>query len=141
MLIPHEEIVRSVTTENPWWQTGTIPERFDRMARRAYFPPFYQLTSRWEVNRAVILLGPRREPECWQSMREFAEGKKTVSGGVFTSKTRYGRRKIANRKIDIVPAAVYCFTVGRNTSLGRSRDLLRTQFARKPAAAKEEAIA
>lgn len=60
MLIPLEEIVRSVTTENPWWNGGKIPQRFDVMARRAYFEPFATLVTNWEVNRAVILLGPRR---------------------------------------------------------------------------------
>ena len=60
MLIPLSEIVRSVTTENPWWETGAIPKRFDAMARRAYFDPFHTLVSSWDVNRAVILLGPRR---------------------------------------------------------------------------------
>lgn len=60
MLIPLEEIVRSVTTENPWWSTGQIPKRFSVMARRAYFDPFKQLAFNREVNRAIILLGPRR---------------------------------------------------------------------------------
>ncbi|WP_174301607.1 AAA family ATPase, partial [Caulobacter sp. S45] len=60
MLIPLDEIVRSVTTENPWWSTRNIPKRFADMARRAYFKPFHQLVSTKEINRAVILLGPRR---------------------------------------------------------------------------------
>ena len=60
MLIPLHEIVRSVETENPWWETQEIPSRFDSMPRRAYFDPFYQLVRNREVNRAVILLGPRR---------------------------------------------------------------------------------
>lgn len=60
MLIPLPEIVRSVTTENPWWETGTIPKRFDEMPRRAYFDSFKTLVGQRDVNRAVILLGPRR---------------------------------------------------------------------------------
>jgi predicted AAA+ superfamily ATPase len=60
MLIPLDEIVRSVTTENPWWESGEIPKRFDLMARRAYFEPFQKLVSNWQVNRAIILMGPRR---------------------------------------------------------------------------------
>jgi uncharacterized protein len=60
MIIPLEEIVRSVTTENPWWETQTIPKRFDEMSRRAYFNPFATLVTNWSINRAVILLGPRR---------------------------------------------------------------------------------
>lgn len=60
MLIPLPEIVDSVTTENPWWQTGSIPKRFDEMPRRSYFDAFKSLVSNTEVNRAVILLGPRR---------------------------------------------------------------------------------
>lgn len=60
MIIPLVEIVRSVTTENPWWSTGNIPQRYAAMERRAYFEPFQKLASSWDVNRAVILLGPRR---------------------------------------------------------------------------------
>jgi len=60
MIIPLEEIVRSVTTENPWWETKTIPKRFGVMSRRAYFEPFEKLVTNWSINRAVILLGPRR---------------------------------------------------------------------------------
>ncbi len=60
MLIPYEEIVASVFTENPWWLEGSIPKRLDAMQRRAYFEPFFALATKWEINRAVILLGPRR---------------------------------------------------------------------------------
>ena len=60
MLIPLAEIVRSVKTENPWWASAAIPVRYAEMERRAYFEPFYHLVSSWDVNRAVILLGPRR---------------------------------------------------------------------------------
>lgn len=60
MLIPFEEVVASVTTENPWWSSRGIPKRFEAMVRRVYFMPFYELVTKWEINRAVILLGPRR---------------------------------------------------------------------------------
>ena len=30
------------------------------MPQRTYFGPFYKLVTNWEINRAVILLGPRR---------------------------------------------------------------------------------
>lgn len=60
MLIPLTEIVQSVRTENPWWETPGIPKRFDKMPRRTYFDAFHKLVANERVNRAVILLGPRR---------------------------------------------------------------------------------
>lgn len=60
MLIPLEEIVASVTTENPWWSSRRIAQRFEAMERRVYFGPFSELVTKWDINRAVILLGPRR---------------------------------------------------------------------------------
>ena len=60
MAIPLREIVSSVTTENPWWNSAGISQRYEKMGRRAYFVPFHQLVTKWNVNRAVILLGPRR---------------------------------------------------------------------------------
>lgn len=58
-LIPLTEIERSLATENPWWDTKVIPKRYAELPRRAYFNLFMKLV-RTKVNRAVVLLGPRR---------------------------------------------------------------------------------
>jgi predicted AAA+ superfamily ATPase len=60
MLIPPEEILRSVRTENPWWETGVAAGRFADLPERAYLDAFTHLVTDWRVNRAVVLMGPRR---------------------------------------------------------------------------------
>ena len=59
-LIPLEEIQRSLATENPWWQSGSIPKRYAAFPRRAYYRMFMELVQNTKVNRAVVLMGPRR---------------------------------------------------------------------------------
>jgi len=55
-----EAILRKMHTDNSWWSTGKIPEDFDAMPRRQYFEAFYPMAKQLEVNRGVILMGPRR---------------------------------------------------------------------------------
>ena len=48
-------------TENPWWDApGCIPENVRRLRRRAYFEPFTALLKERRVQRAIVLMGPRR---------------------------------------------------------------------------------
>jgi predicted AAA+ superfamily ATPase len=54
------EIFDSIATENPWWDEGAIDERYNKLPRRDYFPPFLELVTQKEANRAVVLMGPRR---------------------------------------------------------------------------------
>lgn len=68
-------------------------------------------------------------PECWVSIEEFIAGKKSLKSGVFTSKTIYSEKQIGNINVKIVPAAVYCYTVGRNTAQHRGLRLLETALA------------
>ena len=46
--------------DNPWWQTGRISAYFASMKPRAYLDIFYPLVHRKSINRAQILMGPRR---------------------------------------------------------------------------------
>lgn len=60
--IPPAKVRARLRLENPWWAPGTgIDPRFAEYRPRAYFAPFQKLldTTR-EVNRAIVLLGPRR---------------------------------------------------------------------------------
>ncbi len=59
LTIPTTEIHQRLQTDNPWWQN---PDdiRWKEDPERVYFPPFYELVSKAEVNRAVVLMGPRR---------------------------------------------------------------------------------
>lgn len=58
--ISSQEISDRLHFDNPWWDTSSIESRYKPYPKRSYFAPFYDLTTSSEVNRAVILMGPRR---------------------------------------------------------------------------------
>lgn len=58
--ISEKEVLRRLSVDNPWWEQGEIDSRFRDFPHRDYFSHFYQLISDKELNRAVILMGPRR---------------------------------------------------------------------------------
>ena len=46
--------------ENPWWTGGEIRADYRKLNPRAYFERFAALVEETGVNRAVVLMGPRR---------------------------------------------------------------------------------
>ncbi len=58
--ISQKEIVSRLYFDNPWWETGEVEQRYSDYPRRSYFKPFYQLIIEHSVNRAAVLMGPRR---------------------------------------------------------------------------------
>lgn len=58
--VSEKEIENRLEFDNLWWGAPGIESRFAAYPRRFYFQPFYQLISDRTVNRAVILMGPRR---------------------------------------------------------------------------------
>ena len=58
--ISAKDIANRMRRDNPWWEghADRIPE--DRYPRRDYFDPFHHLVTRNDVQRAVVLMGPRR---------------------------------------------------------------------------------
>jgi predicted AAA+ superfamily ATPase len=46
--------------ENPWWTDGKTEAEYNEKPRRLYFDLFYPLVEDVSVNRAVVLMGPRR---------------------------------------------------------------------------------
>jgi uncharacterized protein len=55
------EVKARLRFDNPWWQSGKgIESRFDNMPRRSYFDRFMQIATDWSINRAIVLMGPRR---------------------------------------------------------------------------------
>lgn len=54
------QVLDRIRFENPWWTTNAIDAYFKEMPRRAYFSGFQQLASKSSVNRAIVLMGPRR---------------------------------------------------------------------------------
>ncbi|MEO6130777.1 MAG: ATP-binding protein, partial [Saprospiraceae bacterium] len=58
--IPENLVLDRLRFENPWWVTGEIDRDYDEMKRRLYFDLFYPLVAETDINRAVVLMGPRR---------------------------------------------------------------------------------
>ncbi len=54
------EIKKRLAFDNPWWEDGAVPAAFRDWPRRMYFDRFVRLVQQTAVNRAVILMGPRR---------------------------------------------------------------------------------
>ena len=59
--VSEKEVKNRLYFDNPWWkEEGGIGSRHAQMPRRDYFEPFFSLVSDQSINRAVILMGPRR---------------------------------------------------------------------------------
>ena len=58
--ISETEILDRLKFDNPWWETGEIESRFSKLPRRSYYQIFYDLLRDKSINRAAILMGPRR---------------------------------------------------------------------------------
>jgi hypothetical protein len=58
--VPEIDIKKRLSFDNPWWETGQIPERFRSWPRRAYFEGLWRLFKESSVRRAVVVMGPRR---------------------------------------------------------------------------------
>lgn len=59
--ISENEIQKRLEFDNPWWEENHgIEKRFDSMPRRFYYDSFFDLVDDKSINRAVILMGPRR---------------------------------------------------------------------------------
>ena len=55
-----QQVVGRLLIDNPWWKTGHIAPDYENMMPRAYLDIFYPLVRNRRVNRAQILMGPRR---------------------------------------------------------------------------------
>lgn len=58
--ISKDEIISRLHFDNPWWETGSVEQRYNDYPRRFYFEPFYKLIKESSINRAAVLMGPRR---------------------------------------------------------------------------------
>lgn len=59
-VIPTEKRIERLQYENPWWKTGAIQPVYQKMNKRLYFDLFFPYVSNTEINRALVLMGPRR---------------------------------------------------------------------------------
>lgn len=81
-----EQIIKRMAMDNPWWITGSIPDDYKEMPRRAYLSGFYPLVSDIDVRRAVILMGPRR---VGKTVMIFHAINRLISDGVDPQKIIY----------------------------------------------------
>lgn len=59
--ISQQDIENRLTFDNPWWEKdGDIDTAYRELPERSYLAPFLRLVTNRDVQRAVILLGPRR---------------------------------------------------------------------------------
>lgn len=61
--ISEKEVFEKLCFDNPWWFAdglGGIGQRMQAYPRRSYFKPFAELIKDRSINRAVVLMGPRR---------------------------------------------------------------------------------
>ncbi|MFQ5431172.1 MAG: ATP-binding protein [Nitrospinota bacterium] len=54
------EVQRKIGFQNPWWEEGRVDKYIRDWTPRAYLELFYNILADKKVNRAVVLMGPRR---------------------------------------------------------------------------------
>ena len=75
-----QQVGRRLENENPWWDTpGDIPEIFSLWNPRPYLDLFYPLVTNRAINRAIVLMGPRRVGKTVMIHHAI---KKLINGGV-----------------------------------------------------------
>lgn len=57
--VPEEEILKRLRFDSPWWKNRNSV-RWKKYPERVYFTPFFELIYRKKINRAIVLMGPRR---------------------------------------------------------------------------------
>lgn len=58
--VPIEQVLKRLTIENFWWIDGQIPSIYQKFKPRAYLELFYPLVHSRKIQRANVLMGPRR---------------------------------------------------------------------------------
>jgi uncharacterized protein len=124
-------------------------EDIGHLAESAFFsqwqhaPDFRQLRyARWrnegEVD-VVYLAGPRQRPMwvgeiTWsdriknqfnetESMHVLLQKHRSIEEGIFTTKTYASKIVLAGKRVELVPTAIYCYTVGRNLTDSLSKPM------------------
>lgn len=58
--ISKSQVLERIQFENYWWRNNGIEEDYNEMQRRLYFDIFKPMVFDRSINRAVVLMGPRR---------------------------------------------------------------------------------
>lgn len=54
------QIIGRLQVDNPWWTENDVPSFYKEMSPRLYLNIFYPLVTELSIQRAIILMGPRR---------------------------------------------------------------------------------
>ena len=54
------QVLERIRFENPWWGNNQVDPYFQNMPHRAYFTQFCKIANERKVQRALVLMGPRR---------------------------------------------------------------------------------
>ena len=55
-----KQIIGRLRIDTPWWVDNSIPSFYKDMTPRLYLDIFFPLVKEFSINRALILMGPRR---------------------------------------------------------------------------------
>ena len=58
--VPTSLIEKKINSINSHWYTNTVDEEFTQLKKRKYFQLFFPLVINFTIQRAVVLMGPRR---------------------------------------------------------------------------------
>lgn len=58
--ISKSQVLERIQFENYWWRNNGIEDDYNEMQRRLYFDIFKPMVFNRSINRAVVLMGPRR---------------------------------------------------------------------------------
>lgn len=64
-MFSREMFVNRAVFDNVWWRTGKVASEFENAKSRLFLGEFYRYVTDLSVNRAMLLLGPRRVGKTW----------------------------------------------------------------------------
>ena len=73
LVISEKEVIDRLNFDNPWWEDKHTSISYSNNPRRKYFSSFYYTVLDRSINRAVVLMGPRRVGKTVMVMQSIYE--------------------------------------------------------------------
>ena len=73
LTISEKEILDRLNFDNPWWEDKDTSINHSKHPKRKYFFEFYENILDRSVNRALVLMGPRRVGKTVMVMQSISE--------------------------------------------------------------------
>ncbi len=83
-----KQIVARLRVDNPWWTEGKIPDYLLEMSPRKYIEIFMPLVKETSLNRALLLMGPRRVGKTvmmWHTIQKLIDDKVPAQNIIYLS--------------------------------------------------------